>query len=69
GDDTPLPPVYGYDYVEDDRTDEMVGVVRILREKLLIQDRLRRMKIVKNCFEGNEFVEVVVQHFKCARNE
>ncbi|GAU40799.1 hypothetical protein TSUD_348960 [Trifolium subterraneum] len=64
GDDTPLPPVYGYDYVEDDRTDEMVGVVRILREKLLIQDRLRRMKIVKNCFEGNEFVEVVVQHFK-----
>ncbi|PNX78181.1 hypothetical protein L195_g034157, partial [Trifolium pratense] len=69
GEDTPLPPVCGYDYVEDDRTDEMVGVVRILREKLLIQDRLRRMKIVKNCFEGNEFVEVVVQHFKCARNE
>jgi hypothetical protein len=69
GNDAPLPPVYGYDYVEDDRTDEMVAVVRILREKLLIQDRLRRMKIVKNCFEADEFVEVVVQHFKCARNE
>ncbi|KAL5071599.1 hypothetical protein RYX36_022486 [Vicia faba] len=27
------------------------------------------MKIVKNCFEGNEFVAVVIQHFKCAHNE
>lgn len=69
GNDAPVPPVYGCDYVEDDRTDEMVGVVRVLRGRLLVQDRIRRMKIVKNCFEGNEFVEVVVQHFKCARNE
>jgi len=69
GNDAPVPPVYGYDFVEDDRTDEMTGVVRVLRGRLLVQDRIRRMKIVKNCFEGNEFVEVVVQHFKCARNE
>lgn len=69
GDDAPLPPVYGYDYHEDDRTDEMVGIVSILRQKITIQDRLRRMKIVKNCFEGDELVEVVVQYLKCARNE
>lgn len=69
GDDAPLPPVFGCDYIEDDRTDEMVGLVSLLRRKLFVQDWLRRMKIVKNCFEGNEFVEVVIQHFKCARNE
>lgn len=68
-DDAPLPPVYGCDYFEDDRTDEMVGLVSVLRRKLFVQDWLRRMKIVKNCFEGNEFVEVVIQHFKCAHNE
>ncbi|CAI8607348.1 unnamed protein product [Vicia faba] len=69
GDDAPLPPVYGCDYFEADRTDEMVGLVSLLRRKLFVQDWLRRMKIVKNCFEGNEFVAVVIQHFKCARNE
>ncbi|KAK7390066.1 hypothetical protein VNO78_25364 [Psophocarpus tetragonolobus] len=69
GDEAPAPPVYGLDYVEDDRADEMVGVVRVLRLKLAIQDRLKRMKMVKNCFEGNELVEALTQHFHCARNE
>ncbi|KAL5071601.1 hypothetical protein RYX36_022488 [Vicia faba] len=69
GDDAPLPPVYGCDYFEKDQMDEMVGLVSLLRRKLFIQDWLRRMKIVKNCFEGNKFMAVVIQHFKCARNE
>ncbi|RDX91371.1 hypothetical protein CR513_26662, partial [Mucuna pruriens] len=69
GDDAPSPPAYGFDYLEEERADEMVGVVRVLRQRLPIQDRLRRMKIVKNCFEGSELVEALVQHFACARNE
>ncbi|CAK8560939.1 unnamed protein product [Lathyrus sativus] len=69
GDDAPLPPMYGCDYIEDDRTDEMSGLVSLLRRKLFVQDWLRRMKIIQNCFIGNEFVAVVIQHFKCARNE
>ena len=47
----------------------MVGVVRVLRLRLPIQDRLRRMKMVKNCFQGNELVEALLQNFHCARNE
>ncbi|WVZ17231.1 hypothetical protein V8G54_010213 [Vigna mungo] len=65
----PWPPVYGFDCAEDDREDEMVGVVRVLRLRLPIQDRLRRMKMVNNCFEGNDLVEALIQHFHCARNE
>ncbi|KAL5071600.1 hypothetical protein RYX36_022487 [Vicia faba] len=37
-DDAPLPPVYGCDYFEKDRTDEMVGLVSLLRRKLFVQD-------------------------------
>ncbi|XP_047160300.1 uncharacterized protein LOC124830581 [Vigna umbellata] len=53
----PWPPAYGFDCAEEDREDEMVGVVRVLRLRLPIQDRLRRMKMVNNCFEGNDLVE------------
>ncbi|XP_061347966.1 uncharacterized protein LOC133293412 [Gastrolobium bilobum] len=69
GDDAPLPPVYGFDYVEEDRTDEMVEVVRVLRQRLPIQDRLKRMRIVNNCFDGNELIEVLIHHLDCARSE
>ncbi|KAG5037091.1 hypothetical protein AAZX31_07G077400 [Glycine max] len=69
GGDAPAPPVFGFDYVEEERADEMVGVARVLRLRLPIQDRLRRMKMVKNCFEGNELVEALLQHFHCSRNE
>lgn len=69
GDDAPAPPVYGFDYLDENRTDEMVEVVSVLRQRLPIQDRLKRMKIVKNCFEGNELVEVLVQHLDCTRNK
>ncbi|KAG6757552.1 hypothetical protein POTOM_037868 [Populus tomentosa] len=65
----PAPPVYGFDDHEEESTDEMVGIVKVLRQKLPIQDRLMKMKIVKNCFAGNEMVEVIVHHFDCGRKK
>ncbi|KAK7292554.1 hypothetical protein RJT34_15405 [Clitoria ternatea] len=69
GDEAPFPPVYGFDCPENDRMDEMVVAVRVLRQRLPIQDRLKRMKMVKNCFEGNELVEALVHHLDCLQNE
>ncbi|XP_052206131.1 uncharacterized protein LOC127810609 isoform X2 [Diospyros lotus] len=68
-DDAPSPPVYGFDDPEEDRTDEMVAIVRVLRQRVPIQDRLRKMKIVKNCFAGAEMVQLIVQHFDCGRSK
>lgn len=69
-DDAPVPPVYGFDDPEEEeRTDEMVRIVRVLRQRLPIQDRLMKIKIVKNCFAGAELVEVVVQHLDCGRKK
>ncbi|GMY18004.1 hypothetical protein FCV25MIE_13243 [Fagus crenata] len=66
----PAPPVYGFDDDhEEDWTDEMVSIVRVLRQKLPIQDRLMKMKIVKNCFSGSEMVEVLINHFDCGRKK
>ncbi|CAJ1949928.1 unnamed protein product [Sphenostylis stenocarpa] len=69
GGNAPWPPVYGFDCAEEDHADELVGVVSVLRLRLPVQDRLRRLKMIKNCFEGNELVEALIQHFHCARNE
>lgn len=69
-DDAPAPPVYGFDDPdEEERTDEMIWIVRVLRQRLPIQDRLMKLKIVKNCFAGAEMVEVIVQHLNCGRNK
>ncbi|KAG2707755.1 hypothetical protein I3760_05G161800 [Carya illinoinensis] len=68
-DDAPAPPVYGFDDTEDEQTDEMIGIVRVLRQRLPIQDRLMKMKIVKNCFSGSEMVEVLIQHLDCGRRK
>ncbi|KAA8532318.1 hypothetical protein F0562_032351 [Nyssa sinensis] len=68
-DDAPEAPVYGFDDPEDERTDEMVDIVRVLRQRLPIQDRLMKMKIVKNCFAGSEMVEVIIQHLDCGRKK
>lgn len=66
----PLPPVYGFDdHDEEEVMDEMVATVRVLRQRLPIQDRLMKMKIVKNCFSGAEMVEVLIQHFDCGRKK
>ncbi|RXH70428.1 hypothetical protein DVH24_007684 [Malus domestica] len=69
-DDAPPPPVYGFDDLdEEELTDQMMGIVRVLRLKLPIQDRLMKMKIVKNCFAGSEMVEVLIQHLDCGRRK
>eukprot|EP00258_Populus_trichocarpa_P050930 XP_024466949.1 uncharacterized protein LOC7462626 isoform X2 [Populus trichocarpa] len=65
----PAPPVYGFDDHEEESTDEMVWIVKVLRQKLPIQDRLMKMKIVKNCFAGNEMVEVIIHHFDCGKKK
>lgn len=60
--DAPAPPVYGFDEFPEEKADEMVKVVRILRQRLPIQDRLMKIKIVRNCFAGSELVELLVSH-------
>uniref|UniRef100_A0A803MHF8 Glutaredoxin domain-containing protein n=1 Tax=Chenopodium quinoa TaxID=63459 RepID=A0A803MHF8_CHEQI len=61
-DDAPGPPVYGFDEPEEERTDEMGEIVKLLRLRLPIQDRLIRMRLVKNCFTGTELADVIVHH-------
>lgn len=70
-DEAPAPPVYGFDEegAEGDQMDEMIGIVRVLRQRLPIQDRLMKMKIVKNCFAGSELVEVIIHHMDCGRKK
>lgn len=63
-------PLYGFDDPgEEERTDEMVGIVRVLRQRLPILDRITKMKMVKNCFTGSETVEVLIEHFDCGRKK
>ncbi|KAF5737799.1 hypothetical protein HS088_TW13G00689 [Tripterygium wilfordii] len=68
-DGSPAPPVYGFDDPEEESTDEMVTIVRVLHQRLPIQDRLMKMKIVKNCFAGAELVEVLIHHLDCGRRK
>ncbi|CAH1414798.1 unnamed protein product [Lactuca virosa] len=68
-DDAPAPPVYGFDDPEEENPDEMVATVRVLRQKLPIQDRLMKMKIVKNCFSSSEMVEALIHQFDCGRKK
>ncbi|KAK9749789.1 hypothetical protein RND81_02G150300 [Saponaria officinalis] len=68
-DDAPEPPVYGYDEPKEERMDEMNRIVKILRLRLPIQDRLVRMRLVKNCFTGKELVDVLVHHLGRPRDE
>ncbi|KAH9698713.1 F26K24.21 protein [Citrus sinensis] len=67
--DAPAPPLYGFDDddVEEESMDEMLLSVKLLRQRLPIQDRLIKLKIVKNCFSGSEMVDVLIHHFKCDR--
>ncbi|CAJ2674168.1 unnamed protein product [Trifolium pratense] len=63
--DVPVAPEYGFDEVAEEKVvveEEIVKVVRVLRQRLPIQDRLMKMKIVRNCFDGNELVELLVRN-------
>ncbi|XP_047045046.1 uncharacterized protein LOC124649464 [Lolium rigidum] len=70
-DAAPRVPVYGFDAVDDvgDEEDGMVGIVRVLRHRLPIQDRFARVKLVKNCFSGADMVDGIVNHLECSRKK
>ncbi|XP_039135129.1 uncharacterized protein LOC120272372 [Dioscorea cayenensis subsp. rotundata] len=64
----PRIPVYGLD--DEDGVgglDSMVGIVRVLRQRVPIRDRITRMKIAKNCFSGGEMVEAIIHHLDSGR--
>ncbi|CAL4942393.1 unnamed protein product [Urochloa decumbens] len=69
-DSAPRVPVYGFD---DEAAaageDAMVGVVRVLRHRMPIQDRFVRVKLVKNCFSGADMVDAIVNHLECGRDK
>lgn len=69
--DAPAPPLYGFDDdgEEEESMDEMLLSIKLLRQRLPIQDRLIKLKIVKNCFSGSEMVDVLTHHFKCDRTK
>ncbi|KAG0457368.1 hypothetical protein HPP92_022525 [Vanilla planifolia] len=70
-DNAPRVPVYGFDDDEEEKIleDAMVGTVRVLRQRLPIQDRITKMKLVKNCFSGGDMVEVLIRHLDCGRQK
>uniref|UniRef100_A0A0D9XKS0 DEP domain-containing protein n=1 Tax=Leersia perrieri TaxID=77586 RepID=A0A0D9XKS0_9ORYZ len=70
-DGAPRVPVYGFDdpSKEEDGDDAMVGIVRVLRHRLPIQDRFVRMKLVKNCFSGADMVDGIVNNLECSRKK
>ncbi|KAJ0966817.1 hypothetical protein J5N97_023734 [Dioscorea zingiberensis] len=64
----PRAPVYGLDDEDGGGSvDSMVGIVRVLRQRVPIRDRITRMKIAKNCFSGSEMVEAIIHHLDCGR--
>ncbi|XP_031494389.1 uncharacterized protein LOC116260299 [Nymphaea colorata] len=67
----PAPPIYGFDDEPgpEQRPDVLAEVVAVLRHRLPIQDRLMRMKIVRNCFSGSEAVEALIEHLDCGRKK
>nr|XP_004513602.1 uncharacterized protein LOC101491109 isoform X2 [Cicer arietinum] len=68
--DVPVAPAYGFDeMVVEKEEEEIVKVVRVLRQRLPIQDRLMKMKIVRNCFGGSELVELLVRHHGYAHHK
>ncbi|KAL3652851.1 hypothetical protein CASFOL_002532 [Castilleja foliolosa] len=70
-DDAPAAPIYGFDEVEDEamEADEMAELVRVVRQRVPIQDRIMKMKFVKNCFAGAELVEALIHHLDCGRRK
>ncbi|XWS22980.1 hypothetical protein CRYUN_Cryun29cG0082000 [Craigia yunnanensis] len=66
--EAPQIPVHGFDD-EKEEEDELVEIVKFLRQNLPIQDRLIMMKIVKNCFAGVDMVEAIIHHLDCGRKK
>lgn len=69
-DNGPSIPVYGFDDdLGEEKMDQMIDIIRVLRQRLPIHDRLMRLKIVKNCFAGSEMVEALIQQLDCGRKK
>ncbi|XP_064935097.1 uncharacterized protein LOC135587513 [Musa acuminata AAA Group] len=71
-DAAPRVPAYGFDDEEElrgERPDVMVAMARVLRHRLPIQDRITRMKLVRNCFSGTDMVEAIINHLDCGRKK
>ncbi|KAG7032612.1 hypothetical protein SDJN02_06662, partial [Cucurbita argyrosperma subsp. argyrosperma] len=68
-DEAPATPVYGFDDPEEESPDGLLEIVKFLRSRLPIQDRLIKMKIVKNCFSGGDMVEALIQRLDCGRTK
>ncbi|XP_039071297.1 uncharacterized protein LOC120218433 [Hibiscus syriacus] len=68
-DAAPEIPVYGFEDDGEEEEDELVGIVKMLRQSLPIQDRLIKMKIVKNCFAGDDMLEAIIHHLDCGRRK
>lgn len=66
--EAPAVPVFGVDD-EEEEEDELATVVRFLRKKLPITDRLIKMTMVKNCFSGDDLVEAIIHHLDCGRKK
>ncbi|KAK8547124.1 hypothetical protein V6N13_099865 [Hibiscus sabdariffa] len=54
---------------EEEEEDELLEVVNHLRRSLQIQDRLIKMKMVKNCFAGTDMVEAIINYLDCGRRK
>lgn len=65
----PAPPPGEGDEEEEPPEDELVGIVRFLRQNVPVQDRLVKMKMVKSCFAGGDLVEAIIQHWDCGRRK
>lgn len=69
--DPPVAPMYGFDDPEEDMAkdyDDMLNIITVLRQKLPIQDRIIKLKIVRNCFTAEDLIHLVIDHLKCDRN-
>ncbi|KAE8719221.1 Phytosulfokin receptor 1 [Hibiscus syriacus] len=66
--EAPKAPEYGINDDEDEE-DELLELVNHLRRSLQIQDRLIKMKMVKNCFAGTDAVEAILNHLDCGRRK
>ncbi|KAG6430561.1 hypothetical protein SASPL_108631 [Salvia splendens] len=48
--------------------DEMSEIVKMVRQRVPIQDRIKKIKFVKNCFSDAELVEELIHRLDCGRN-
>ncbi|KAH9318744.1 hypothetical protein KI387_020513 [Taxus chinensis] len=66
----PAVPLYGFDDdADDEAADEELKKVNVLRQRLPIQDRFFKMRLLSNCFTGADAVEVLIDELDCGRKK